>query len=76
VALAISDWRRSAGSLCTTPPGTRWLLTGPRVTRHQVETPRPALTLQPLIINSPFPTNMETPVFACAPIYFASGPIP
>jgi hypothetical protein len=31
VALAISAWRRSAGSLCTTPPGTRWLLTGATV---------------------------------------------
>lgn len=30
VGLAISALRRSAGSLCTTPPGTRWLLTGPR----------------------------------------------
>ena len=29
VALAISALRRSTGSLCTTPPGTRWLLTGP-----------------------------------------------
>ena len=29
VGLAISAVRRSAGSLCTTPPGTRWLLTGP-----------------------------------------------
>ena len=28
--LATSASRRSAGSLCTTPPGTRWLLTGPR----------------------------------------------
>ena len=32
VELAISAWRRSAGSLCTTPPGTRWLLTGASVT--------------------------------------------
>ena len=30
VVLAISAWRRSPGSLCTTPPGTRGLLTGPR----------------------------------------------
>ncbi len=30
VGLAISALRRSAGRLCTTPPGTRWLLTGPR----------------------------------------------
>ena len=30
VVLAISALRRSAGSLCTTPPGTCWLLTGPR----------------------------------------------
>jgi hypothetical protein len=30
VGLAISAWRRSPGSLCTTPPGTRGLLTGPR----------------------------------------------
>jgi hypothetical protein len=29
VALAISALRRSAGSLCTTPPGTLWPLTGP-----------------------------------------------
>jgi hypothetical protein len=28
--LAINALRRSTGSLCTTPPGTRWLLTGPR----------------------------------------------
>jgi hypothetical protein len=28
--LAISTSRRSAGSSCTTPPGTRWLLTGQR----------------------------------------------
>jgi len=28
VALAISALRRSTGSLCTTPPGTRWPLTG------------------------------------------------
>jgi hypothetical protein len=28
--LAISAFCRSAGSLCTTPPGTRWLLIGPR----------------------------------------------
>ena len=28
VALPISDSRRSAGSLCTTPPGIRWLLMG------------------------------------------------
>ena len=31
VALAINASRRSAGSLCTTPPGTRWLLTGTTV---------------------------------------------
>jgi hypothetical protein len=30
VGLAISALRRSPGSLCTTPPGTRGLLTGPR----------------------------------------------
>ncbi len=30
VGLAISAMRRSRGSLCTTPPGTRGLLTGPR----------------------------------------------
>jgi hypothetical protein len=30
VALAISASRRSAGNLCTTPLGTRWLLTKPR----------------------------------------------
>ncbi len=30
VGLAISASRRSPGSLCTTPPGTRGLLTGPR----------------------------------------------
>jgi hypothetical protein len=29
VVLAISAVRRSAGNLCTTPPGTRWLLIGP-----------------------------------------------
>ncbi len=29
VALAISAIRRSAGSLCTTPPGSLWPLTGP-----------------------------------------------
>jgi hypothetical protein len=29
VELAISAARRSAGSLCTTPPGTRLLLTRP-----------------------------------------------
>jgi hypothetical protein len=33
VEFAISAWRRSAGSLCTTPPGTGWLLTGASVTR-------------------------------------------
>ena len=32
VELAISAWRRSSGSLCTAPPGTRWLLTGASVT--------------------------------------------
>jgi len=31
--LAISASRRSAGKLCTTPPGTRWLLTAASVTR-------------------------------------------
>ena len=30
VALAMSALRRSAGNLCTTPPGTRLLLTGQR----------------------------------------------
>ena len=30
VGLAISAWRRSPGSLCTAPPGTRGLLMGPR----------------------------------------------
>jgi hypothetical protein len=30
VVLAISASRRSAGSVCTTPPGTRWPLTGQR----------------------------------------------
>jgi hypothetical protein len=30
VGLAFSALRRSPGSLCTTPPGTRGLLTGPR----------------------------------------------
>ena len=29
VAFPISAVRRSTGSLCTTPPGTRWLLTAP-----------------------------------------------
>jgi hypothetical protein len=33
VELAISASRRSAGSLCTTPPGTRALLMGARVIR-------------------------------------------
>ena len=32
--LAISAARKSVGSLCTTPPGTRWLLTVVRVTSH------------------------------------------
>jgi hypothetical protein len=30
VGLAISASRRSAGSVCATPPGTRWLLAGTR----------------------------------------------
>jgi hypothetical protein len=29
VALATSALRRSAGSVCTTPPGTLWPLIGP-----------------------------------------------
>jgi hypothetical protein len=33
-SLTISASRKSAGSLCTTPPGTRWLLTVARVTSH------------------------------------------
>jgi hypothetical protein len=34
VELPISAWRKSAGSLCTTPPGTRLLFTGARVARY------------------------------------------
>jgi hypothetical protein len=46
VELAISASRRSAGSSCTTPPGTRLLLTGARVTPMcQVEPMRCPTTL-------------------------------
>jgi hypothetical protein len=35
VVFAINASRRSAGSGCTTPPGTRWLLTGQTVARRR-----------------------------------------
>ena len=43
--LAISASRRSAGSVCTTPPGTRWLLTRQRSRRARFTIPQRASRL-------------------------------